>query len=191
MAALIFFYLQSFWNFFSEVCWWSLTFVHLTRRALLVWRVMPYHPVLLAQVSISGATSAHRTRQNRFMFKIPKIHYWNVSAAHPRMDESQPPQPFGNTGDPPVDQRNLDSEWFLSAAHHRLPADPPTTLLSPHALFPLQMWTLSMPQSSVPLSDKCLCVCVRAQEHVSLWFVCVLFLSECEHCVFKCFFLCN
>lgn len=127
-----FFFILEF--FFSEVCWWSLTFVHPTRCAvllwffkelkikgethsrlegdagggsvrgvisiILVWRVMPYHPVLLAQVAIGGATSAHRARQNRFIFEIPEIRHWNVPAAHPRTGESQPPQPFGNTGEP-------------------------------------------------------------------------------------------
>lgn len=57
----------------------------------------------------------------------------------------------------PMRVRKLDWKLFLSAAHHRLPPDAPTAPLSPHALFPLRMWTLSIPPSPVRLSGKCLC----------------------------------
>lgn len=75
---------------------------------------------------------------------------------------------------PPVTLRNLDSKLFLSAAHHRLPLDAPTTLLSPHALFPLQMWILPNPLSSVLHGGTCLCASVR------VWMQ-VLCLCTCLH----------
>lgn len=64
----------------------------------------------------------------------------------------------------PVRERKLDWKLFLSAAHYQLPPDAPTAPLSPHALLPLQMGTLSIPPSPVRLSGKCLCPCACPQE---------------------------